>query len=159
MQRHDEENGRERPAAMNRREFVVSGVVTGALAVAGSAIPRRAGAASAGVVPQPGPWTVPDDFPLAEITIDRLQQAMQSGQYTARAIAEQYLSRIDALDQRGPAVNAVIELNPDALAIAATGPSARSAANTRAKVSCLTSSIACGDCTRERSFSWTSSLK
>ena len=64
------------------------------------------------------PRSAPDDFPLAEITIDRLQQAMRSGQYTARAIAEQYLSRIDAMDQRGPSVNAIIELNPEALAIA-----------------------------------------
>ena len=117
----EDENGHDRPTAMNRREFVVSGVVTGALAVAGIAIPRRAGAAAANtptIAPAPQPWTTPDDFPLAEITIDRLQQAMQSGQYTARSITEQYLARIDALDQRGPTVNAVIELNPDALAIA-----------------------------------------
>jgi amidase len=118
MPRHDEEKGDERVGAMNRREFVVSGVVTGALAVAASAIPGRADTGRAPVAPRTEPWTAPDDFPLAEITIDRLQQAMQSGQYTARSIAEQYLARIDALDQRGPTVNAVIELNPDALAIA-----------------------------------------
>ena len=41
-----------------------------------------------------------------------------SGKLTARMIAEKYLARIDAIDKRGPAVNAVIELNPDALAIA-----------------------------------------
>jgi amidase len=118
MHSHEDENGHERLAAMNRREFVLSGVVTGALAVAGTAIPRRAGAAVPADSPAPQPWTAPDDFPLAEITIDRLQQSMQSGQYTARSIAEQYLARIDALDQRGPTVNAVIELNPEALAIA-----------------------------------------
>ena len=115
---------------MNRRAFVVSGVVTGALAVASTTIPRRASAAAPATAPATAlagapagapaapPWTAPDDFPLAEITIDRLQQAMQSGQYSARSIAEQYLTRIDALDQRGPTVNAVLELNPDALAIA-----------------------------------------
>ena len=121
MHPHEDENAHDGPTAMNRREFVVSGVVTGALAVAGAAIPRRAGAAVASTpagIPAPQPWATPNDFPLAEITIDRLQQAMQSGQYTARSIAEQYLARIDALDQRGPTVNAVIELNPDALAIA-----------------------------------------
>jgi amidase len=118
MHSHEDESGHDRPAPMNRRAFVVSGVVTGALAVAGTTSPRRAGAATPAAAPVPPPWTAPDDFPLAEITIDRLQQAMQSGQYTARSIAEQYLARIDALDQRGPAVNAVLELNPDALAIA-----------------------------------------
>jgi len=33
-------------------------------------------------------------------------------------IAERYLERIAALDKRGPAVNSVIEVNPDALALA-----------------------------------------
>src|SRR5580692_4346728 len=129
MSRHATEHSHERSAAINRREFVVSGVVSGALAVAGSAIPRRADAAS--IAPHAEPRSVPDDFPLAEITIDRLQQAMQSGQYTARAIAEQYLSRIDAMDQRGPSVNAIIELNPDALAIADTLDAERKAKGAR----------------------------
>ena len=43
---------------------------------------------------------------------------MKSGKYTARSIAEKYLARIDQIDKQGPAINAVIELNPDALAIA-----------------------------------------
>ncbi len=43
---------------------------------------------------------------------------MQTGQLTARSIAEQYLSRIKALDQQGPSLRAVLEINPDALAIA-----------------------------------------
>src|SRR5947208_3297297 len=43
---------------------------------------------------------------------------MKSGRYTARSIAEKYLARIDEIDKRGPAINAVIEINPDALAIA-----------------------------------------
>jgi amidase len=119
MHRDEDENGDVAPGAMNRRAFVVSGVVSGTLALAGTAIPRRADAANVRPVRHgPEAWTAPDDFPLAEITIDRLQQAMQSGQYTARSIAEQYLARIDALDQRGPTVNAIIELNPEALAIA-----------------------------------------
>jgi amidase len=59
-----------------------------------------------------------DDFELNEITIDALQQAMQSGKYTARSITEMYLKRIAAIDKSGPYLNAVIELNPDALSIA-----------------------------------------
>ena len=43
---------------------------------------------------------------------------MKSGKYTARSIVEKYLARIDEIDKRGPAINAVIEINPDALAIA-----------------------------------------
>jgi amidase len=119
MHRDEDENGTMTSDAMNRRAFVVSSVVGGALAVADAALPRRASAISVRpVAPVPAAMTAPDDFALAEITIDKLQQAMQSGKYTARSIAEMYLARIDALDQRGPTVNAIIELNPEALAIA-----------------------------------------
>jgi amidase len=57
-------------------------------------------------------------FELDEISIDELQQGMQSGKLTARVIAEKYLTRIDAIDKHGPALNSVIETNPAALAIA-----------------------------------------
>src|SRR3712207_910985 len=43
---------------------------------------------------------------------------MRSGARTARSIAERYLARIEEVDRRGPAVSSVIEVNPDALAIA-----------------------------------------
>ena len=58
-------------------------------------------------------------FALDELTIDELQKRMRDGAETAHSLAQQYLARIDAIDQRGPAINSVIELNPDALAIAA----------------------------------------
>ena len=62
-------------------------------------------------------------FELDEITITDLQDGMKSGQFTARSLIEKYLARIDEIDtphkdNHGPAVNAIIELNPDALAIA-----------------------------------------
>ena len=60
----------------------------------------------------------PRDFELSEVTIDRLQQGMERGEYTAESIAETYLARIEQVDKSGPAVNAVIEVNPDALSIA-----------------------------------------
>jgi amidase len=44
---------------------------------------------------------------------------MKSGKFTARSLVEKYSSRIDDVDQRGPAINSVIEMNPDALWIAA----------------------------------------
>src|SRR5664279_3928307 len=51
------------------------------------------------------------DFVLNEITIDELQKKMQSGEYTSRSITQLYLNRIDAIDKKGPAINAVIEIN------------------------------------------------
>lgn len=62
---------------------------------------------------------VPDkNFPLNEVTIDELQQKMKNGTYTSRQITQLYLDRIEAIDKKGPALNSVIEINPDALAIA-----------------------------------------
>src|SRR5579864_3012408 len=57
-------------------------------------------------------------FELDEVTIPELQDGMKSGKFTARALVEKYSARIDEIDKRGPAVNAIIELNPDAFAIA-----------------------------------------
>ena len=57
-------------------------------------------------------------FELEEASIMGLQTGMQSGQHTARSIAEVYIKRIEEIDKQGPAVNAVLEINPDALAIA-----------------------------------------
>jgi amidase len=57
-------------------------------------------------------------FDLEELTIAELQEGMKSGKLTSRAIAERFLGRIAAIDKKGPAVNSVIEVNPDALKIA-----------------------------------------
>src|SRR5574341_1379900 len=55
---------------------------------------------------------------MEEMNILDLQIKMSSGELTARRLAEGYLERIARLDKHGPTLNAVIELNPDALAIA-----------------------------------------
>ena len=55
---------------------------------------------------------------LDEITIAELQEGMKSGKCTARSVAELYLERIESIDKKGPTVNSIIELNPDALDIA-----------------------------------------
>jgi amidase len=62
-----------------------------------------------------------DEVPtrLNEATVAQLQAMMASGQLTSVALTKYYLKRILLLDQNGPGVNSVIELNPDALAIAA----------------------------------------
>jgi amidase len=59
-------------------------------------------------------------FPLLEKTIAELQTAMATGELSAHRIVELYLERIEQIDKQGPAVNAIIEINPDALAIAKT---------------------------------------
>ena len=53
-----------------------------------------------------------------EATVAQLQEMMASGKLTSVELTKYYIARINALDQNGPAVNAVIELNPDALSIA-----------------------------------------
>src|SRR5438105_989717 len=55
---------------------------------------------------------------LNEATVVQLQSMMASGQLTSVALTNYYIKRIIALDQNGPGVNSVIELNPDGLAIA-----------------------------------------
>jgi amidase len=55
---------------------------------------------------------------MEEMTVLDLQEKMSSGEMTAFSIVEAYLERIEKLDKQGPTINAVIELNPDAPAIA-----------------------------------------
>ncbi|HEY7288302.1 MAG TPA: amidase [Vicinamibacterales bacterium] len=62
--------------------------------------------------------TPPAPFDLDEVSIADLQQRMQSGRETARSIVEKYVARIEAVDRSGPAIHSIIELNPDAPAIA-----------------------------------------
>ena len=53
-----------------------------------------------------------------EMTVAQLEALMASGKLTSVKLTDYYIDRILALDQSGPGVNAVIELNPDALNIA-----------------------------------------
>ena len=55
---------------------------------------------------------------LDEVTVAELQRRLSTGALTSRALVQQYLSRIDEIDRRGPALRSIIETNPDALAIA-----------------------------------------
>jgi amidase len=59
-----------------------------------------------------------DEITLVEITLENLRQGLVSAKFTARSLAQSYLARIEAVDRKGAAVNSVIEVNPDALAIA-----------------------------------------
>lgn len=81
-------------------------------AVGTTLLPGWRGVASAPPAPQNQP------FEFDEATVDRLQQSFAQGSLTSRALTEKYLGRIAAMDKQGPGINAIIELNPDALAIA-----------------------------------------
>ncbi|HSB03310.1 MAG TPA: amidase [Anaerolineales bacterium] len=68
---------------------------------------------------------------IPEWTITELQEKMDSGELTARRLAELYLDRISEIDKEGPYLNSVIELNPDALEIADTLDEERKAGKPR----------------------------
>jgi amidase len=70
-------------------------------------------------------------FPLEEVTLAELQEGMRAGRLTSRSVTESYLARIDALDRRGPELRAMLDLNPDALAIADSLDAERQAGRVR----------------------------
>jgi amidase len=57
-------------------------------------------------------------FPFLEATVAQLQAEMAAGNLTSVKLTRAYLERIHELDSTGPGVNSVIELNPDAMAMA-----------------------------------------
>ena len=78
-----------------------------------------------------GALASPPAFDLEEAEIRELQKRMREGSLTARSLTARYLERIEAIDRRGPALNSVIELNPDALSIAASLDAERQAKGAR----------------------------
>src|SRR5437867_10133919 len=57
-------------------------------------------------------------FNFEEATLGDLSQGFRARRFTARSVSEWYLDRINRLDKNGAGVNSVIEINPEALAIA-----------------------------------------
>ncbi|WP_439559294.1 amidase [Dyadobacter sp.] len=55
---------------------------------------------------------------IKEMAVAEMQRLMQENKLSARKLAEYYLNQIKTIDQNGPALKSVIELNPDALSIA-----------------------------------------
>src|SRR5438105_13499747 len=94
--------------ALNRRDLLK----LGALAGAGATVAALGGAQTAVAASAKAPSE------LNEKTIVELQALMAAGELTAVSLLQFYLRRIKALDQDGPRVNSVIEVNPDALEIA-----------------------------------------
>src|SRR6185436_12593452 len=93
---------------VSRRAFLRLGAVAGAGASVAGLWGTRPGTAEAA--------TAPTD--LEEATIAELQAAMESGDLSSAELVDFYIARIEALDQRGPTVNSVLALNPQAKAIA-----------------------------------------
>jgi amidase len=99
---------------MERRDFVRLGLAAGAVA----GIAQEAGAA-------------PAASGLLEAGVLEQQAQMRAGKLTSHALVSQYLARIAAIDKGGPRLHAVIELNPDALAIATSLDRERAAGKVR----------------------------
>jgi len=92
---------------LNRREFLQAGLLGAAVAALRTDSSTRPSSA----------FDAPA-FEWQEKGIAELQQEIASGKLSARSLAEAYLARIDAIDKHGPALNGIIEINPDALDIA-----------------------------------------
>ena len=94
---------------MHRREFLQHSALFSAAACAGV----WAGGCSTGTRNKSATPPV-NSFELEEMTIVELQRGMESGRFTAAGLVKLYQRRISEIDQQGPRLKSVIELNPDA---------------------------------------------
>ncbi len=99
---------------MDRRQFVERSVAAGAAALLMPAVARGEARTAA----RSTDGLAPAAFPFAELSVAQLQARMEKGSLTSRVLTAAYLARIAAIDAAGPSLHAVIERNPDALAIA-----------------------------------------
>ncbi len=90
---------------MKRRDFIGAGLAAGAAVGSNQAWSAKIGKSGGAVN-------------VNEASVAQLQAAMEGGTLTARSLTAFYLKRIAEIDKRGPCLNAVIEINPDALTIA-----------------------------------------
>jgi amidase len=96
---------------MKRRKFLQSAALGGALAVSK---PAALLASNNAVTPE----YLLKEFDLEELTISDLQEGMKSGKFTAHSLVRKYVERVSDVDRGGPKINSVIEVNPEAAAIA-----------------------------------------
>jgi amidase len=101
--------------AASRRSFLKTTLIGGATA---TLIPLYPAIAAAREIAFSLPVPEITPFELDEITISDLQDGLKSGKFTAHSLVEKYSARVDEIDKQGPAINSIIELNPDALSIA-----------------------------------------
>lgn len=105
------ENDKNKPS-LKRREFLKRASL-GAAAVAAS--PLMASAGMKASTPTKKNYAKNE---FEELTIYDFQQKMKDGQLNSRKLVEFYLKRIQKIDKQGPALNSILEINPDALKIA-----------------------------------------
>jgi amidase len=103
----------ERKGEVSRRTFLRWGAIAGASAPMAGLLNAPAAAAQEAPTPRHGPAEE-----LEEATIAELQAAMTEGELTALSLVNMYRARIEALDQNGPEVFSVLEVNPEARRIA-----------------------------------------
>ncbi len=113
---------------MDRRDFLRLSAVSAAVGLGGRAAFGESGPVIVGAGRDHFNIAA---FELEEATLDDLQKWMASGRMTSRSITQLYLNRIAALDRKGPSLHHVIEVNPDALAIAASLDKERKAGRVR----------------------------
>jgi amidase len=113
---------------MKRRDFIS----TGALASAGlsSLLSSCRPTPPQKTAAQPAIHTT-TDFELNEESISSLQEKMTAGKYSSEQLTNLYLKRIGDIDKKGPVLNAVIEINPEATAIAKAMDAERKAGKVR----------------------------
>ncbi|MFL6193340.1 MAG: amidase family protein, partial [Thermoanaerobaculia bacterium] len=100
---------------VSRRDFLR----LGALAGAGAGAAGLAGATAANAQETPWRELLSDAaLELEEATIAEMQAAMTRGGLTSLELVNRYLERIRTIDESGPTLNAVLEVNPDARRIA-----------------------------------------
>lgn len=146
-ERSDERNARaaaegER-AGWGRRDFLRAGAMAALGAVAAQAndaqargqdawgrSPAARGERPAAAQGSAEPWNLPA-FAYEEWTIADVQAAFASGAATSESITQAYLERIETIDRQGPRLGSLLEVNPDALALAREADQARRAARLR----------------------------
>ncbi len=96
---------------LRRRDFLKCGLLAGAMV-------SCSGSRSSKDTEAERPYPAASRLDIEEPSIAELQEGMRSGKLTALSITEKYLARIEEIDKRGPRLNSVIEINPDALSIA-----------------------------------------
>lgn len=117
---------------MHRRSFLKNSTVAG-LSVAATASLTACATGSSDESSDAKNYEA-EPFALNEITIEVAQQQMAAGTLTAVGLTQQYIDRIAAIDKAGPMLNAVIEMNPDAIKIAENMDAERKAGKIRSSL-------------------------
>src|SRR5689334_10699058 len=106
---------------LSRRAFVATTCASATAAALVPHLPRRGSTAASPSAPVRDPITTTHHLAeFEERSVAEWQAALTRDELTSRELVERYLQRIDSLDRRGPTLHAVLETNPDALAIAAS---------------------------------------